>query len=418
MSLSHFPVVRPVVLAWALALAGADVSAAPLTLDQALQQAVQSYPALAAQQARVDAARQAQIPAAELPDPKLGIGIENFPVSGPNAGSLTADFMTMQRISLLQEVPNADKRRARREVADARVAEAGAGQLVLRREVRRDTALAWITRITVEKKLAWFGQLEQENRLLATTVRARIASGQAQLAEAVVPQQEALKLADQRDDLQAQQQQAVAGLRRWLGPTADGAQDTSWPSWPVGRAALQARLHQHPELRAFEPREQVLAAEVREAEAAKHPDWGVELAYQRRGQQFGDMVSLEFGFDLPLFTERRQDPRIAAKQAERIGLAAERESMLRSHTEELERDLAEYERLERISNRQRDALLPLLETKLNLLLTSYGAGQSSLAELVFARAERQAAHLQLIELEGQRSLAAARLHFIFGEDAE
>lgn len=406
------------VLPLALALFNAEAGAAPLTLAQALQQAVHTYPALAAQQARLDAARQAAIPAAELPDPRLAIGIDNFPISGPTAGSLTDDFMTMQRIGVMQEVPNADKRRARRESAEARVAQAGAEQQAVQRAVRRDTALAWINRLTAEKKLAQFAQLEQENRLLAEAVRARIASGQARVEEAVMPKQEALKLADQRDELHAQQQQASAALQRWLGQTADEPLDTAWPTWPVERSALQARLHQHPELAVFAPREQVLAAEVREAEAAKYPDWGVALAYQRRGQQYGDMVSAELSFDLPVFAASRQDPRIAEKQAERIGLEAEREDMLRQHTEELERDLAEYERLERAVNRQRDALLPLLSGKLDLLLASYRAGKTGLAEVIAARAESRAAQLQLIELEGQRSMAAARLHFAYGEDAE
>ncbi|MGA9165371.1 MAG: TolC family protein, partial [Thiobacillus sp.] len=203
-----------------------------------------------------------------------------------------------------------------------------------------------------------------------------------------------------------------------LGHAADEPLDAAWPAWPVERSALQARLHQHPELAVFAPREHVLAAEVREAEAAKYPDWGVALAYQRRGQQYGDMVSAELSFDLPVFAASRQDPRIAEKQAERVGLEAEREDMLRQHTEELERDLAEYERLERAVNRQRDALLPLLSGKLDLLLASYRAGKTGLAEVIAARAESQAARLQLIELEGQRSMAAARLHFAYGEDAE
>ena len=400
----------------ALMVLGADPGVAALTLDQALRQAVLSYPALAAQQARVDAARLAQIPADQLPDPKLGIGIDNFPISGPTANSLTADFMTMQRISVMQEVPNADKRRARRATAEARVAQAGAEQQAMRREIRRDTALAWIARLKAEKKLAWFDQLEQENRRLAETVRARIASGQARVDEAVMPKQEALKLADQRDELQAQQQQAVAGLRRWLGQGAEAPLDQPWPTWPIGRTELLAHVQHHPELRVFEPRAQVLAAEQREAEAAKHPDWGVEFAYQHRGQQFGDMVSLGFTFDLPIFAERRQDPLIAAKQAERVGLEAEREDLLRRHTEELERDLAEYERLDRALTRQREALLPLLASKSNLLQAGYSADKASLIEVMAARAESRAAQLQLIELEGQRSTAAARLHFGYGED--
>ena len=406
------------VISTTLALLSVDINAEPLTLDRALQQAIASYPGLRAQQARVDAARLAQIPAAELPDPKLGFGIDNFPISGPMANSLTADFMTMQRISVMQEVPNADKRRARRDSATARVAQATVEQQVLRREVLRDTALAWITQLKAEKKLAWFAQLEHENRSLAETVRARIASGQARVDEAVMPKQEALKLADQRDELEAQRQQAVAGLRRWLGPTADVPLDQTWPGWQIARATLQTRLQHRPELQVFEPRAQLLAAEEREAQAAKHPDWGVELAYQRRSQQFGDMVSIGFNFALPVFAERRQNPLIAAKHAERLGLEAEREDLLRRHTEELERDLAEYQRLELALTRQREALLPLLASKLSLLQAGYSADKVSLTEVIAARAEKQAAQLQLIELEGQRSMAAARLHFGYGEDAE
>jgi outer membrane protein TolC len=405
-------------LTLAVILAGSSACAAPLTLEQALQQAVQSYPALAAQQARMDAARYAIIPAAELPDPKLAFGIDNYPISGPDAFSLSRDFMTMQRIGISQEVPNADKRRARHDAAEARLAQAGTEQQAVLREVRRDTALAWIAQLAVEKKLAQFTRLEQENRLLIETTHARIASGKARIDEAVLPQQEALKLADQRDELAAQQQQAAAGLRRWLGQSAEVAADAAWPTWQTGREALQARLHQHPELRTVESREQVLTAELREAQAAKHSDWGMELAYQRRGQQFGDMLSLGFSMDLPLFAERRQNPRIAAKQAERFGLDAERQDLLRRHAEELERDFAEHERLQRALNRQRDALLPLLTHKSELLLAGYRAGKAELAEVIAARAEKAAAELQLIELEGQSSTAAARLHFAYGEDAE
>lgn len=400
----------------ALAVLRAQTGVAALTLDQALQQAVQAYPTLAAQQARVDAARLNQIPAGQLPDPKLGVGIDNFPISGPAAYDLTADFMTMQRISVMQEVPNAAKRRARRATAEARVAQASAEQQVMRRDIRRDTALAWIARLKAEKKLAWFDQLEQENHRLAETVRARIASGQARVDEAVMPKQEALKLADQRDELEAQRQQAVAGLLRWIGPTGHVSLEMTWPTWPIAHTELLTHLEHHPELRVFEPRAQVLAAEQREAQAAKHPDWGVELAYQHRGQQFGDMVSLGVTFDLPIFATRRQDPLIAAKQAERVGLEAEREDLLRRHTEELERDLAEYARLDRAVTRQREALLPLLASKLNLLQAGYSAGKASLTEVIAARLESRAAQLQLIELEGQRSMAAARLHFGYGED--
>src|SRR3546814_11990292 len=64
--------------------------------------------------------------AGQLPAPKLGLGIDNFPVSGPPAGSFVEDSMTMARLGISQEVPNAAKRRARssRARTDVQAAEA------------------------------------------------------------------------------------------------------------------------------------------------------------------------------------------------------------------------------------------------------------------------------------------------------
>lgn len=402
-------------LALWLVVAG-NAGAAPLTLAEALRLAEQNAPTLAARNAQIDAARQLAIPAGELPDPKLTIGIENFPISGADRFSLTGDFMTMQRIGVMQEVPNAGKRRARIDVAEANIARTEAERRIELLNVRRETALSWIKGMTVERKLAAFAQLERENELLAKAVNASIAGGRGSAADAVMPRQEAAMLAERRDDLDAQRRQAGAALQRWIGAANYESLTGDWPSWPVSRELLTARLHSHPELAAFDPMTRLADAEVREAEAGKTPDWGAEVAYQKRGPQYGDMVSLEFSFDLPVFSSRRQDPQIAAKRAERLRLDSERESLLREHAETLEADLAEHARLDRAVRRQQATLLPLLREKIELSLAGYQANKTDLVDVIAARRELIDEQLKLIDLEGSRSLAAARLHFAYGEN--
>src|SRR4051794_22237438 len=85
----------------------------PLGFEEALQTAEQRSARLVAQEAAVGAASEQAARAAELPDPKLRLGLDNVPVSSPDAFSLTRDFMTMRRIGYAQEMPNADKRQAR-----------------------------------------------------------------------------------------------------------------------------------------------------------------------------------------------------------------------------------------------------------------------------------------------------------------
>jgi len=290
--------------------------AAPLTFNSALEQAVNTSPTLVAQRAQIGATQSAAMPAGALPDPKLFVGIDNYPITGPMRGSLTQDFMTMQKVGVMQEIPNADKRRARVEVAAAEIEVAEAQNRMVRLKVRREVALAWLNRYALERKLTLFDALGRESQLLATAVRAQIASGRAQPADAVMPKQEAAQLADRHDDLTRDLAKAKAELRRLIGPAADEPLAGEPPAFNLDAGSLRLHLSQHPEIAAFGAAAHKAEAEVSEAVAMKKPDWGVELAYQKRGAQFGDMVSLQFTFDLPLFTRTRQDPNIAARQQE------------------------------------------------------------------------------------------------------
>ena len=395
---------------------GMPVFANSLSFDDALQLAEHNAPVLEAQQAQVDAVNSLTISAGELPDPKLSIGLENFPISGPPRFSFSEEPMTMEKVGIMQEIPNQDKRRARVAEAEAAVDRARIEKTVELLRVRRETALAWIARHTVEQKFGLLDALEHENQLLAEAVRARQVGASVSPADVVMPDVEAAMIAERRDEVTRDQETAKAALRRWIGPDADAPLAGDPPQWPITRDGLLHRLHQHPELAAFGPMGQMLDAGVREAEAMKKPDWAVELAYQRRDEDYGDMVSLMFTLDLPLFPGKRQDPQIAAKRAERLKLDAEREAMLREHTEMLETDLAEYEQLERSLQRQKETLLPLAQKKVDLALAAYSAGKLELITVIAARRDLIDLSLRTIDLAGQQTQTAARLHFAYGED--
>lgn len=396
-------------LAVALACASAAAAAAPLSFPQALVLAEREAPTLALTVARIEASRQAARSAGELPDPKLSVGIENFPVGGPDRYRLTRDFMTMQRLAWMQEFPNAAKRAARVELAQAKIERAQAEQALARVLARREAALAWIERRALERQLTQLQALEQENALLQRVVNAQLQGGKGMPADALMPRQEAAMLAERRDELEAKRAQALAQLRRWVGEAAAADLEGELPAWETVPATLHARLHQHPEFLGLDAMARMLDAEVREAEAMKKPDWGVELAYQRRGPGFGDMVSLMLSVDLPLFPQRRQEPQIAAKLAERRAVDAEREAMRREHEQMLEADLADWQRLARAVARARGELLRLAEQRVELALAAYRAGSGSLSEVVAARRERAELLLKAIAMEGERDAMAARL---------
>ncbi|MDH4554084.1 TolC family protein [Pseudomonas sp. BN417] len=405
----------PIPAALAMMLFALPSQAASLSLDDALQLAERNAPSLTAQAAKLDAAKSAAIPAGELPDPKLALGLQNVPIEGDDRWSLDRDFMTMQMVGVMQEMPNRDKRKARVETARASIDRASAEAEAERVKVRRETALAWIATYTEQRKLAQFDEFFKENRLLAEAVRARLAGGRGQALDAVEPRQEAAQLAEQQDELTLQVAQARAALKRWVGQEAALPLAGDFPHWPIEASSYLHALHRHPELATYEPMTREAEAQVREAEAEKKSDWSWEVDYQRRGREFGDMMTVQLTFDLPLFAGSRQDPKIAARRAQVNQLEAEREALVREHAQQLETDLADYQRLDRAVTRSQSAQVPLAEEKVNLALAGYRAGNTELASVIAARRELVQARLRALDLQGLKALAAARLYFTYGE---
>lgn len=408
-----FRYVLLVSFAGAASLAGAE----PLSFEAALRIASQGSPDIAVQTTSVEAARSASIAAGRLPDPKLSVGIENLPATGAEQWSLTRDFMTMRKVGLMQDVPNGAKREARAAAADAAVARAEAERRVSILTVRRDTALAWLDRYYLERRGALFDELDQENQLFAQAVRARFAAGRDMPADVVAPRQEAAEIADRRDELAGEIARSKAVLKRWVGAAAEEPLAGEPPSLTLDSEHLREHVHEHPDLAVFVPMTQMAQAEVHEAEAMKRPDWGVELAYGRRGAAFSDMVSLQFTFDLPLFTRTRQDPQIQAKRQELTRVETQRDAMLRDHTQELEAALAEYDVVSRQLTRLSDVHLPLAREKVDYQFASYRAGKADLTAVLAARRELIDQRLRQIELQGKHARAAARLYYFYGPGA-
>src|ERR671915_1969418 len=100
--------VRIVVASAMLAYIQAPALAQPLSLEDALKAGESQSPRLAAQRSMLSSVEAQVGRAAELPDPKLRLGIENLPVSGPDRFRYDRDFMTMRQIGVMQEFPNSD----------------------------------------------------------------------------------------------------------------------------------------------------------------------------------------------------------------------------------------------------------------------------------------------------------------------
>lgn len=220
---------------------------------------------------------------------------------------------------------------------------------------------------------------------------------------------------DRASEAERRSASALTLLARWIG--ADAARPLAQPpaldSIPFDRATLESQLARHPQLVVLERQLDAARAEVRSAEAARKPDWSVELAFQQRGPAYSNMVSI--GASLPLQWDRgkRQDREIAARAAMAGQARAERDEAQRAQVAATRVLIEEWDNARaRIARFERD-LLPLAAQRVDAVLAAYRGGKASLADVLAARRADTALRVQALELRMTTARLWAQLNFLF-----
>lgn len=219
-----------------------------------------------------------------------------------------------------------DGRRASGAAAD--IGAAQTSQVAQAREVRLNTALAWIDLFYAERRLAALDDIDKALAPLRAAAPSQLASGAMRAAQ-TEPEQLTAVLGDRRADLVAAVAKARSELARWTGDV-DAKVAGDPPDFPIDAAALHAGLDQLPVLAVYDAMGRQADADVDLAKADKRSDWGWELAYQHRDPRFGDMVMVQASVSLPLFASTRQDPIIAARTETAGRIRIEREAARRT----------------------------------------------------------------------------------------
>ncbi len=410
-------------VAAALLVGTAPASAAdpPLTLAEAQRRAVERSSALKAQDAAILASREMAVAAAQLPDPVATLGINNLPVDGPDAWSLTNDFMTMRSVGLMQEFTREDKRRARAQRFEREADKSAAEKAARLNAIRRDTALAWLDRYYVEAQLEVLGEQSRQARLEIEAAETAYRSGRGGLADVLAARSALVALDDRSSELGRRVSSARIALARWVGDAANSPLAGRPPidMIRVDPRTLDSDLEHEPQIAVLSGQERVADAEVREAQSNKKPDWSVQLMYSLRGPSFSNMISVGVSVPLQWDQRNRQDREVAAKLAMLDQARAEREDMLRARSAEVRAMMTEWENDRERSVRYERELIPLAAERTQTTLAAYRGTKVSLTDVLLARRNEIDVRLQALQLEMDTARAWAQLNFLFpeGDDA-
>lgn len=399
------PILRAVVMAAAW-LPSLGAVAAPLTLEQAVELAVQRSQTTQSARASAMSASQMAWAAGQQPDPMLTLGIDNLPATGRSRFSTNAEDMTMKRIGLAQEWVSAEKRAAREAAARALAGRETAMEQVAAADVRLQSALAYI-------EAYYVGEATRLAALNERHAREELEAGKGRLATVSASSAEVLGLAsalgtaeDGSADLQQQRGGFMAMLQRWTGVPGN---DLSEPRLAVA-PSQEAFVAAHPLVVARHRDIDVARLEVELARLNRKPNWSYEVSYgQRAGRP--DLVSIGVSIPLPVAPDVRQDRETAAKRALVDKAEADTEEARRTAAGEYLALANDARRLQERIERLQAAVVEPLKQRTAATLAAYRSNQASLVMLFEARHAEVEAQRKVLNLRRDLAKVQAQLNF-------
>ncbi len=403
-------------LVFAGAADGAQADRAPLTLEEAVRAGLDADdPSILRFARRAAGKREAAIADAQLPDPKLRFRLQNFPVDSFRLGETP---MTQIQIALSQAFPRGRtlhfSRKRREAEADAERARMALARRQLVLAIRR----AWLdlyywthARRFVEASRKAVAELE-------TVASGSFAAGKGSSEDVLRARFELSVLDDRLIEIDRRIARARADLARYIGeqraarPVPDDLPVLPVPS-PI--AGIRAALLSHPSVRVADALIAARRAEIAIARQQYKPGFTAEVGYGVRGGRQTDFASAGVIMDLPIFTAKRQDRRLAAAKAEESAARLDRDLLLRELNKRLDRAAADWKQLNARVRLYRQVVTVRAGDTTEAALNSYRSAVVDFAELIRARLAELDAEITALKLEVERAKTQAELLFLEGD---
>lgn len=381
-------------------------AAAPFTLDQALELAVQRSEAARSARAGVASAAQAARVAGQLPDPTLGVGLDNLPVTGAEKFSTTSDSMTMKRVGISQEWLSSEKRAARQSAAQAAVEREAVMEQSARAQARLQTALAYLDAY-------YAGETLKLTTLTEHHVHEELEAAKGRLTASMANSQEVLAMTSARGAAEDESQEvrqveaiAAVALQRWTGRQPD---ELAPPVLPA-TVAEETYVASHPSVLAAQRDVEVARQEAAVATTNRKPNWSWQVSYgQRTG--YSDMMTFGVSIPLPVSPAERQDRETASKLALVDKAEASLTEATRAATADYRSLASDNQRLTERIERYRLGVVAPAQQRTQAALAGYRSNQASLMTLFEARHAEVDVQRKLLALRRDLSKTQAQLAF-------
>ncbi|SET05870.1 TolC family protein [Thalassotalea agarivorans] len=417
-----------------------------LSLEHAIDVALFNDPWLHGNKLRQQAIENRSKVSSTLPDPTVSIGLLNMPTDTWN---FDQEAMSQFKVGITQMFPRGDSLAIKQEQLQI---ESTAYPLLRedrKAQVKRDVAQLWLDAYLAQQIIAL---IEQDRALFEQMVEIAEANysnvvGRVRQQDVIRAQLELVKLEERLAMQQQLLESTHAQLNEWLHtydaqkldqpfdfdaspmdfsvanqlPTIQLANPSVLERSNYSRNALARELAKHPALRAIDAKYKAMQKGVELAEQQYGPQWGVNASYAYRddmptGDSRSDLFSIGVTFDIPLFTENRQDKQVAASVAESEAIKTEKLIVTKRMISTIEKELRQLQRLSQRQTIYQDQLLKQTHDQAEASLTAYTNDDGDFAEVVRARIAELNARISALKIDIDALKTVARINYFFAAD--
>ena len=400
-----------------------QAGAQDLSLDRAIELAIETDDWLVVSEFTENAHRERAIASGQLPDPRLMLGMANLPTDTLN---FDQEPMTQFRIGLSQVLPRGDTLSLMRR--------ASTQQSEINPYLRADRSAA----VTLEVSNRWLDAYFAEQSIVLinsdrelfeqlvdlTSTRYTTAAGLARQQDLVRAELELVRLDDRLSMLQQLRDNNKEALAEWLPyvslsmPFPSELPQIESPAIELTSLSDATEFFaEHPRIKIHDKLIDLAETRVDLARQKFKPSYSIGASYGYRddaplGMDRADFLTFDLSFDLPLFTGSRQRPQLRASQYEASARQTERILIIRELFAMHRRTTAQLEVIESRISLFNDSLLIQLADLTEATLNAYTADEGDFEEVMRAYIIELNTKIELMQIEVNRLKAIAQLNYL------
>jgi len=379
------------------------------------------------------------------PDPRISLAFANLPTNGFD---FSQEGMTQFKVGISQMFARGDSLAIKNQQLQLQ-----SQQQPLQRQDRQNKVAVtvgslWLDLYRIQESISLIEQnrnlFEQLSQLAEVSYSSGL--GKTRQYDIVRAQLELTRLEDKLNQLKLEQNRYQGMLEKWLNDYSfdemSSAQEYSKSSLSVMSVSselpqlalikksiiydnkqfqeehLALLLATHPSVKSIDKKIAASRVEVDLAEQKYQPQWGINASYGYRpddkmGNSRADLFSLGVAFDVPLFTNNRQDNEVKSAISKTEVIKTEKLLLIR----QLMSAFASAKgRLLRLNERQalyKERLLPQIHDQAQASLTAYTNDDGDFAEVVRARIAELNAQIDFLAINVQQQKIILEINYLF-----